>query len=191
MVFLVVFLCACGGEKEKEEDKAADNNLAWWVNSDVTESAVTAALNSEADINPAPSDSGFPGNVTQISIVDNASGGKNISVHFTPSAVRDETDLVRKFGSATIIAGNKLFANQLVSEVAVFATIQMTDQYGNTKPETALKIVISRELADKLNWESFADKHISDPGAIYRITDNRYIHPGILNYVKPDKFVLE
>jgi hypothetical protein len=63
----------------------------------------------------------------------------------------------------------------------------MTDQYGKTSTEVVTKIVLTRDLAQKVDWKGLAERHVTDPGNIYRIADNYNIHLGILNKVKTDE----
>jgi hypothetical protein len=68
--------------------------------------------------------------------------------------------------------------------LAIFAETEFTDQYGNKNTSTGAKIVITRDIADKIDWKGLAERHVTDPGNIYRIADNYSIHPGIRKNLK-------
>jgi len=50
----------------------------------------------------------------------------------------------------------RLFKNPDVSEITVFARAKFLDKYGNEIVETAMKVNMTRDTADKIkNWENF------------------------------------
>ncbi|WP_198470422.1 hypothetical protein [Acetomicrobium sp. S15 = DSM 107314] len=165
-----------------------------WPSAEVTEENIRAALSQKPSIDPLWKDSNFAEKITKIEITDHAAkpGQKIINIWYEMGDVWDETDLVKKAGGTTILINSMLFQNDKVEWVTVFAQAKMTDQYGNTELEPVVKIGITKEIANKVNWEGLAEKHAgSDPGNIYRIADNYNIHYGVLKRVKLDKIRLK
>ncbi|MFA5385898.1 MAG: hypothetical protein WC364_14795 [Eubacteriales bacterium] len=110
--------------------------------------------------------------------------GGNAQVIVKPETFWDDTDLVKMAGEAAISAGDILFKNPNLAQLKVITSAVMTDQYGNEKTESAAYLIIKRETAGKINWTGLAERHISDPGNIYRVVDDFYVHPGVLKNVK-------
>lgn len=165
-----------------------------WPSAEVTEENIRAALSQKPSIDPLWKDSNFAEKITKIEITDHAAkpGQKIINIWYEMGDVWDETDLVKKAGGTTILINSMLFQNDKVEWVTVFAQAKMTDQYGNTELEPVVKIGITKEIANKVNWEGLAEKHAgSDPWNIYRIADNYNIHYGVLKRVKLDKIRLK
>lgn len=165
-----------------------------WPSAEVTEGNIKAALSQKPSIDPLWKDSNFAEKITKIEITDHAAkpGQKIIDIWYEMDDAWDETDLVKKAGGTAIIINSILFQNDKVEWVTTFAQAKMTDQYGNTHLEPVVKIGITREIANKVDWKGLAEKHASsDPGNIYRIADNYNIHYGILRHVKLDKVRLK
>lgn len=185
LVFVAAIAVGCGGGDSK-------TSLAAWTNAEVTVDSVKSALSGKATIDPIPADSSFKNNITDIQVLNYGNEGKkSVSVYYKSGAVWDETDMVKRSGGTAILISNILFQNPRVEQVAVFAQTDMTDQYGNKKTETGIKNVLKRDTADKIDWKGLADRHISDPGNIYRLAENYYIHPGILKNVKLNEVKLK
>lgn len=165
-----------------------------WPTAEVTEENIRTALSQKPTIDPLWKDSNFAEKITKIDITDHAvkPGQKIIGIWYEMDDAWDETDLVKKAGGTAIIINSVLFQNDKVEWVTLFAQAEMTDQYGNTNLKPVIKIGITREIANKVNWKVLAEKHASsDPGNIYRIADDYNIHYGILRHVKLDKVHLK
>jgi len=199
-VFVIIVIASAGGGgddgKESTGSEAEPEQMvtaSTWATDDVTEDNIRKALSGKAPVDTVLKDSEFPKNISSIEIVDNANieGHKNVMLHYTSGTVWDETDLVKKAGGTAIIAGSILFNNPKIETVGLFTETEMTDQYGNTEQEVVIKIVLTCEIANKINWEGIADRHITDPGNIYRIADNYFIHPGVLKNLKLDEVQIQ
>lgn len=165
-----------------------------WPSAEVTEENIRAALSQKPSIDPLWKDSNFAEKITKIEIIDHAAkpGQKIINIWYVTGDAWDETDLVKNVGGTAILINSVLFQNDKVEWVTMFAQAKMADQYGNTELEPVVKIGITREIADKVNWKGLAEKHAgSDPGNIYRIADDYNIHYDILRHVKLDKVHLK
>lgn len=160
-----------------------------WATADVTEATIREALAAKPPVTPSSRDAKFPSDITKIDIVDStaAPGQKHITLHFKPDMSWDETTFVRNVGGTEIVAGSMLFSNPKVEEVTCYAQTEMQDQYGKSSVQSVIKITLKKATAGKIDWKGLADRHITDPGNIYRIADHRYIHPGILKEVPRDK----
>ncbi|MFY9273163.1 MAG: hypothetical protein WBJ83_10850 [Thermacetogeniaceae bacterium] len=160
-----------------------------WTTAEVTEDNIKAALAKNSPATPIVTDSDFPKSITKITIQDSTTkpGQKNIEITYKAGTAWDETDIVKRAGGTMIQAGSILFENPKIEQITLIALTEMTDQYGKTKLEEGTKITLNRETASKIDWKGLADRHTTDPGNIYRIADNYYIHPGIYKNVKPNE----
>lgn len=152
-----------------------------WTTSDITQDTIKQALSQETQVKPLNRDSRFPGDIAKIEIYDNANkpGQKNILIRYTLESVWNETTFIKQAGGTAIFAANLLYGNSMVEDVTLFAELNMTDQYGKTAVQVGSKILLSRDLALKADWQSLAERHITDPGNIYRLARDYYIHPSI------------
>ncbi|CEP67833.1 Uncharacterized [Moorella glycerini] len=182
-----------GGDKETktsppEPTSSQKQASIDWPTAEITEQNIRSALSGEAPANPISKDLKFPENITQISIENHAKEGqKSILIYYKADTAWDETDFVKRVGGTAIVAASILFQNPKIEQLGIFAQADMTDQYGKTSTEVVTKIVLTRDLAQKVDWKGLAERHVTDPGNIYRIADNYNIHLGILNKVKTDE----
>lgn len=161
-----------------------------WPAADITKDTVKAALDGKTDVKPSPMDSDFPDNISEIRIIGLGDGKKNVWIYYSLGSIWDETDLVKKAGGTAIFTSNILYKNPNVEDVALFAQGEFTDQYGKSDMDTAVKIVIRKSLADQVDWKGLANLHATDPGNIYRISENYSIHAGVLSEVKSSEIDL-
>lgn len=161
-----------------------------WSTADITEETVKAALAGKSEAKPTFTDKSFPEDITEISIIDTGDGKKNVWIYYKPESAWDETHLVKMAGSTAIFACSILYQNVQIGDVAFFTQGDFTDQYGKSKTDVAVKLVISNDLAGKADWKGLATRHESDPGNIYRISDNYKIHLGIKKNIKANEIKL-
>jgi hypothetical protein len=197
LVIIGLIVESCSGEKPTSTQgnsptTSSNQGTISWATADITEDNIKLALSGKAPADPISKDSDFHKNLTKIEIIDNANkpGNKNINIFYKAGTSWDETDFVKRIGGTAIVIGSILFSNQKVEQVAIFTQTEMTDKYGKTSLETGTKIVLSRNTANKIDWKGISERHITDPGNIYRIADDYKIHPGILKNVKLDKVQL-
>ena len=166
-------------EQQTSKEPSNQKKEVGWLNANVTEDAVRAALSKERTADPVWKDDRFPKNITEIEIYDlfEPEGQKKVAIRFKPESILYETDFVRKVGGTAIGICDILYRNKMVEEVCVFAQLEMTDQYGKSELENVIKICITKAIANKIDWNG------PDPGNIYRIADNYNIHLGILRNV--------
>lgn len=182
-----------GGNKEtktgtSEPTSSSKQAPIDWPTAEITEQNIRTALSGKAPVNPVSKDLKFPENITQISIENHAKEGqKSILIYYKADTAWDETDFVKRVGGTAIVAASILFQNPKLEQLGIFAQTDMTDQYGKTSTEVVIKIILTRDLTQKVDWKGLAERHITDPGNIYRIADNYNIHLGILNKVKTDE----
>ena len=179
---LILFSAGCSNDNSTPKQSSTFN----WANSEINNDTVKQALAQKKGAKPIALDSDFPGDISDIKVVDNVSkpGMKNILIYYKPGTSWDETDFVKRAGGTAINVGSLLFSNPKIDEVTLFTQTEMTDQYGKTSLDSVVKIVLNGDIAKKVDWTGLAERHISDPGNIYRICDNYSIHPGILKKVK-------
>lgn len=187
-LIVIITLASGGGDDSKT---TSGDSLVTWTSAEVTVDTVKTALAGKAPISLVLADSSYYQNITDVQVVNHQNNGKkNILVYYKSGTVWDETDMVKRSAGTAILIYSILYQNPQVEQVAVFAQTDMTDQYGKTSTETGVKIVLNRETADKIDWKGLADRHTTDPGNIYRLAENYYVHPGILKNVKLDEVKL-
>lgn len=161
-----------------------------WGTADITKENVVKALAGKTDTGSISMDRDFPESVREIEVISLGDGKHNIWIYYPMGSVWDETDLVKRAGGTAILAGSILYKNPNIEDVALFAEGEFTDQYGKSNVNTAVKIVLKRSLADQVDWKGLADRHVTDPGNIYRIVDNYSIHPGVFAQLKKNEVSL-
>lgn len=94
-------------------------------------------------------------------------------------------NIVRKrseFSDSSIISGSarsaheymsELFNHPEVSAVAVVTLGDFTDKFGQTNEAIAVRYLMTRDTADKVNWDGLTKNHES----LARIAEIAYIHP--------------
>lgn len=100
-----------------------------------------------------------------------------VSVYYTYEAW-DEEDTVKAAAGSSVEVFRSLFAHPQVVKVATFAQQDFTDQYGKSEIETAVKFMMDRETADKVDWDGIKDRVLSDYKALYPLTEYK-IHPAM------------
>lgn len=105
---------------------------------------------------------------TDLYRISDVSIGRNgnfttISVHNRGEAYWDNNDIFKTGVANSYSISRVIFENyEDVDEVVSFTKANSTDQYGNTESSTAVKISVSREIAEKVNWEGIQDRIIGD-----------------------------
>ncbi|WP_284037479.1 membrane lipoprotein lipid attachment site-containing protein [Neobacillus sp. 114] len=72
-------------------------------------------------------------------------------------------------------AFQEVFKNKDASEVTLFWQFPMVDSYGKSKEENVIKISLTRETFDKVEWQNF------DYNNFEKIADQYWIHPALAN----------
>lgn len=180
---------AAAKKAEGVKQEPAVNNGSW-ATAEITEDTIKKALAGKSDAKPTFTDSNFPKDITEIRIIDIGEGKKNIWIYYKPKSSWDETHLVKMAGSTAIFGCSLLYQNAQVGDVAFFTQGDFTDQYGKSKTDVAVKLVITSDLAKKVDWKGLAEMHESDPGNIYRISENYNIHLGVKKNIKSEEISL-
>lgn len=67
-----------------------------------------------------------------------------------------------------------LFKDNRVQKVTVISTVELVDQYGQTSRGKGTEYTITRETANKVNWDNLLFENLD------KIADGYYIHPTFL-----------
>lgn len=178
IVVSLIVLTALFGSDESKETTAETPEIVFSENQ-VTEDSVKAELSSIKD-------SGYGvdfENITKVDVISQAKDSPEdpdvyaVSVFYTYKAWDDE-DTVKKAAGSSVEAFRHLFAHPQVVKVATFAQQDFTDQYGKTETDTAVKFMMDRETAEKIEWDGVKDRVLSDYKALYPLTEYK-IHPAI------------
>lgn len=150
------------------------NETLPFADSQVTRNSVRAALQ---NIN----DSGYRiklDNIKQIEITG-STPEYAVSIRYKPKSVWDSRDGVNVAARTATEIFERLFANRSVKRVSVFQLGDFTDTYGQTNEEVAVKVMMDRETADKINWEGFKNQVRLDYRALERVASDFNIHPAL------------
>jgi len=103
-----------------------------------------------------------------------------IHIYFKPESVWDEQHAMRIAVQTSIRAMETLFQNEAVGEVVMWEQLDFTDQYDSTETETAIRILMTKETADKVvDWEVVADRALIDYDTFFDLAELQYVHPAI------------
>jgi len=106
--------------------------------------------------------------------------GTIIHIYFQPDAVWDEEDAVIKAVHTSIKAMEILFENDGVAKVVMSELMEFTDKYGETTAETAVRIAMTKEVADKIvDWENVDDRAWGDYVSWFDLAQLQDLHPAI------------
>jgi len=186
ITLIMLLMAGCGPSGTRRGATRGGEKEAFnWAVSDVTVDTVKKALEQKPPAKPVVRDTDFPKNITEVKVIENLAkpGQKNIHIYYKSCTVWDETDFVKRVGGTAIQVGSILFMNPKIEDVALFAQTVMMDRYGKESLEVGAKIMLSRNLARKVDWKGLADRHVVDPANIYHLAEGFYIHPGILRNV--------
>lgn len=103
---------------------------------------------------------------------------KIVNIYYKPYAW-DEKRLMRYTADTSVAVTEKLLTYKEIGMVNVWVLENFTDQYGKSSEETAIRIGLKRETADKINWTSFKDMVFIDYNKLLNIADDVYIHPAV------------
>ena len=104
-----------------------------------------------------------------------------VHIYFHPDAIWDEEDAMEKAVHTSIKAMEVLFQNDKVSEVVMWEELDFTDKYGETKTETAIRLTMEKEVADRImDWEKVDDRAWADYNTFFDLAELQYVHPAIM-----------
>lgn len=172
VIIIAITIGVClGGESD-------DTSQPPFMEQVVTESSVRTALQKLSGTDVVPADC-----ITKIEfpVGTNNPYGCIIHVYFQPDAVWDDEDAVEKAVHTSIKAMEILFGNDNVAEVVMWEMLEFTDKYGETTVETAVRIMMKKEVADKIvDWGKVDDRAWGDYNTFFDLAELQYIHPAIL-----------
>lgn len=104
---------------------------------------------------------------------------KVVHIYFQPKDLWNEKEIV-KYATKQAITNRWLFENLKVSQVGTWVEYGFIDQYGKTNIRTAVRIVLSRETFEKIDWSGMNLK-VEAEGykALQTVADQFYIYPAI------------
>jgi len=106
-----------------------------------------------------------------------------VHVYFQPEYFWDEEHALKIAVHTSIKAMEILFNNDDISEVVMWELLEFTDKYGETEVETAVRLVMEREVADKIvDWgtvDAVDDRALLDYNTFFDLAELQFIHPAI------------
>lgn len=150
-----------------------------WENGGVNEATVKAALQ---DVQGTLIFN-ILGDLKKVDTTDFA-GGKEIDLYYKETDFLDGDELVRKTANTMISCSQKLFKNQKVQLIKFNTLADFTDQYGNSKEDTAFSLSLTRDTASKIDYSNFIEMVDEDYTKLFNIVDDYNIHLGIYKDLK-------
>lgn len=92
----------------------------------------------------------------------------------------DENDSVFKTNKAASKMMPLFFETDGVKAVNVQLNADFTDQYGKSEKSKAVAIELTKETADKVDWDNILS---TNRAGLLNIADHKYIHPGTLKNI--------
>jgi NADPH-dependent 2,4-dienoyl-CoA reductase/sulfur reductase-like enzyme len=188
--FIVILIIAgISGSKDNNQGKedAAKIIKGEFKDQEVTEESIKSVL---ANLKEASYSVMSEKEITQIEVSDDLAGisedisdGKIITVHFKPEDVWDAKDSLKMTAGTAVAVMRRLFAHPKTVSVTVWVDGDFTDQYGKTETAKATLVQITRQTADKIEWDKFKDMVLVDYNKLFDIADTQYIHPAILKAI--------
>lgn len=174
-LILIIIICAVtGGEKKTETPQIPFSQQA------VTEISIREAIEHLRGVSVE-----LEGNITKIEVIDYAGtleipDDKIVIVYYKPESIWDEKHAIRIAVHTAIKTMETLFENPKVAEVVMRQQGDFTDKYGETTTETAVRIKMDKETANKIaNWEVVDDRAFGDYNTFFDLAELQYVHPAI------------
>lgn len=120
-----------------------------------------------------------PNTVIEISLIKQISGGYAVNIRY-----RANENLSKGWTKDTIIMDvmeftKKLYSNPSFSQINIYLLmphLMLVDIYGKESEEQVAKIVLTRDIAVKINWENMYQKRFEQ---LLQIDGQLWIHPAI------------
>ncbi len=174
IVIIVIIAIVGGGEKKPEVPQVLFSQQI------ITESSVREAIKDLTGLSV-----GLKGNITKIEVNDYAPtleilDDKIVNIYYKPTALWDERASMTTAVHTAIKTMETLFKNPKVAEVVMWQQGEFTDQYGETKTRTAIRILMNKETANKIvDWKVIDDRAWLDYNTFFDLAELQYIHPAI------------
>lgn len=108
--------------------------------------------------------------IKQVKEAENLSETYAINVFYTFEAW-DNEDVMKIAAASSVELFERLFSHPQIVRVATFAEQDFTDQYGKTNTTTAVKFIMDRDTASKIDWNGVKDTVLIDYKALFPLTD--------------------
>jgi len=123
-------------------------------------------------------------NITKVEVLDDFDTpepeDKIVHVYYLPQALWDEKDAMRVAVHTSIKAMEALFKNPKVKRVTMWQQGKFTDKYGKESIETAIRITMDRETADKIvDWKKVDEQAWSDYKTFFDLAELQFVHPAV------------
>ncbi|MCL4387407.1 hypothetical protein M1307_03365 [Patescibacteria group bacterium] len=137
---------------------------------EVTEETVKEGFKNDKDVSKVEVSDSFS---------TNAPDNKIVHVYFQPKNLWDEKEIV-KYAAKQAITNRWLFENLRVSQVGTWVETEFIDQYGKSSIRIAVRIILSRETYQKIDWSGMNLKNeLEGYKALQMVADQFYIYPAI------------
>jgi len=175
-IIIVIAIATSGGETSAPDTTPAPS--VDFTTQTVTETSVRNAIKDLSGTGVA-----LKGNITQIEVLDDLgtpdSNDKIIHVYYKPE-VWDEKDAMSRAVHTAIATMKTLFRNDKVGEVVMWQQGEFSDKYGKATTETAVRIMMDKEIADKIvDWGKVDERAWADYSTFFDLAELQYVHPAI------------
>ena len=130
-----------------------------WDQVEINQDTVTNQLHVFVGTNSLLKDTGFPADLTKVSVFDRPDlGGKQVVVEYKPGETLNDTTFVEEAAGSDLDVMKLLFQNKQIVLVNMDAMADMTDQYGNTTTEIGVSLSYNRSVINEIDWSGFEER---------------------------------
>ncbi len=115
-----------------------------------------------------------------VDILETDPNNIRVTLRFAPIVSWSTESFVISTAHDAAEAFKVLFSNPHISNVYYWHDAEFTDVYGNEDASKAIVFEMSRETANKMNWDNFVDEVMyRDYKNLFQVVDYYYLHPAI------------
>lgn len=179
LVALFVLSLVFGGDGDKPSTEQEQTQVVF-SESPVTEESVRAELQGKTDGSYRVE----LDDITKVEVIKQVKDSEDQPDHYAVSVFYtfdawDNEDVVKAASGTSVEIFKMLFAHPQIVRVGTFAEQDFTDQYGKTDRTTAVKYIMERETADKVDWDGVKNNVLTDYKALFPLTSTHTIHGSI------------
>lgn len=170
LILLIVGMAMAVGSLNSHANNTTKTNIT----QQKTNTNSTPTTSSELDVAAVKSIIGSGSNIKSVDVQNGV-----VTITYDLGFVNDNDDIILKTSEDSIRYMQKLFKDNRVTSVTVISSGEFTDQYGKDKVEEAVRITITKETANKIDWNGVNNMLSSDKGDLLKISDSYSINPSV------------
>jgi|GEM_PF-5788192 len=172
IILVIIIIASSGGENGK---KSEESQMPF-SQQEITETSVRNAVENLSGVSVD-----IKGNITKVELFGSVATpeSKTVHIYYKPSSWDAKHAMTTAIHTA-IETMEALFKNPNVEEVVMWQQGDFTDTYGNTNVETAIRITMDKETADKIaSWDTIDERAWADEQTFFDLAELQYVHPAL------------